>query len=104
MLVLKGMAGASGALLPIQVVQVLPWLGAIVPGAATVPYLAGGTVIGLMQMVAFLSLSFAIVGFGRPLDELPQRTRLVLLAITFAYSVQVVLFGGKSQEFIYFQF
>ena len=103
-LVLKGMAGASGALLPIQVVQALPWLGHFVSGAALVPYLAGGTVIGLLQMGAFLLLSFAIVGFGRPLDEMSQPRRLVLLVVTFAYSMQVVLFGGKSHEFIYFQF
>ena len=101
---LQGMAGINGAPLPVQVVNAVPGLGLLFDGVASVPYLAGGTVIGFISLTGFLALSFVVIMAGQPLHRMSQRSRLVLLVFTVAFTLQTVFFGSATREFIYFQF
>ena len=104
LLLLEGMAGMHGAVLPSQVLGVLPWLAGLVRPAGSVAYLADGTVLGLGEMVALLVLAFAVVLGGRTLPELSSRSRSVLLCLTFAFTLQRIVFKPEAAQFIYFQF
>lgn len=102
--VLSGMAGQHGALLPSQVIQLIPMLGHFVRSVGAVPNLAGGTVLGFIGMVWLFALGFGIVFLAPHLYQVSARTRLFLLVPTFAFAVQRLLFAGAAAPFLYFQF
>jgi D-alanyl-lipoteichoic acid acyltransferase DltB (MBOAT superfamily) len=101
---LAGMAGANGALLPDQLLAVAPWLGTIAAGAGNVPFLAGGTVLGLAELGALLALGLGIALLAPNVYEMSDRQRLAAVAASFAFTLQQVLFGGATSEFLYFRF
>ena len=67
---LKGMAGQHGALLPDQLLAMAPFLRHVAEGAGTVPYLADGTVMGLIEMAAMIVLGLLLVLFTPAMHEL----------------------------------
>jgi alginate O-acetyltransferase complex protein AlgI len=100
---LRGMAGLNGALLPDQIVALLPALGRIAGGAGKVPFLADGTVMGCVEMVVMLALGMALVLAGPNLPQLRNRWRYALVVPCAALALQRVVYGVSS-EFLYFQF
>ena len=102
-LMLHGMAGAHGALLPEQWFALAPWLATWADPAGKVPYLADGSVMGALEMVVMLALGLAIVWCAPTLRELSARWRYALVLPCAALALQRVLFGPPS-PFLYFQF
>jgi alginate O-acetyltransferase complex protein AlgI len=100
---LKGMAGLSGAILPDQVLHMIPPLAHVASGAGNVPYLADGTVMGFFELCAMLGIG--LLGVLALPNVLEQRARIryLFLAISGAFAIQRVLFG-RASEFLYFQF
>jgi D-alanyl-lipoteichoic acid acyltransferase DltB (MBOAT superfamily) len=100
---LDGMLGRNGAALPAQVLAFVPKLAPYVTGVGTVPFLADGTVMGLVEMLCMLALGLVIAVAAPNLYQMPRRWRYWLLVPCAALSLQRVLFAGSS-EFLYFQF
>jgi D-alanyl-lipoteichoic acid acyltransferase DltB (MBOAT superfamily) len=100
---LGAMAGANGAVLPAQLIALAPWLAFVADGAGNVPFLAGGTVLGLVEMSALLGLGLGIALLAPNVYEMSGRQRLAAVAVSFAFTLQQVLFGSAS-EFLYFRF
>jgi alginate O-acetyltransferase complex protein AlgI len=102
--IFRGMSGQYGALLPSQLIEILPFLSHIANGSGTVPNLGDGTVLGSVEMLAFIALGFAIC-LGTPnLYELSRRRRSLLLIPSFALTMQKLFFAAGSSEFLYFRF
>jgi hypothetical protein len=80
-----------------------PLLGAVAGGAGNVPFLAGGTVLGLVELSALLALGLGIALFAPNVYEMTERQRLAAVAVSFAFTLQQVLFG-RASEFLYFRF
>lgn len=104
MVVLRGMFGFNGAELPSQVVGMVPFVERWISSGGTVANLADGTVLGFVEMTFLLLLGFAIVLLGKTLSELSSRWRYVLLCLTFAFTIQRIIFNPEAAQFIYFQF
>ncbi len=102
--VLAGMAGRHGALLPSQLVDLIPVLGRIATGVGVIPNLAGGTILGFVEMVGYFAIGLVIVFFTPHLHQVTARTRLMLLVPSFGFVVQKLLFAGDAAPFLYFQF
>lgn len=100
----SGMIGLNGAVLPDQLLGVLPMLRRFVTGLPSVPELADGTLMGTFEMFALILLGMGIAWFGRNLPELSGRGKLILVVPAFALVLQRVLFAVAPSSFLYFQF
>ena len=100
---LRGMAGVHGAVLPDQIIGLIPALASVADGAGKVPYLADGTVMGCVEMITMIALGMAIVLFTPTLPDLRPRLRYLLVVPCAALALQRVVYGASS-EFLYFQF
>jgi D-alanyl-lipoteichoic acid acyltransferase DltB (MBOAT superfamily) len=100
----QGMLNRNGAYLPEQLLALAPVLRHAFAGLGQVPYLGDSTVMGSFEVFAMLALGSAIVFLYPNLYQMKRRTRLVLVAISFAFSMQKVLFAGSISPFLYFQF
>jgi len=100
---LEGMAGGSSIVLPTQFVSIVPGLGRLIASQGSVPYLADGTVMGLFELMTMIALGFVVVLCCPNLYQMKKRTQFLLVAVTFAFALQKVLFSRNS-EFLYFQF
>ena len=101
---LRGMAGSNGAVLPSQLVDLLPFVKYFSSGVAMVPFLAGGSVLGFVAMVVLIAGGFAIALFTPHLHQVSAQTRLLLLVPSFALTVQKLFFSSQAAPFLYFQF
>jgi len=104
LIMIRGMFGFHGAVLPNQVVDMIPGLASVVDRAGSVKFLADGRVMGFLEMSAFILLGLIITVLGRHLHEMSPRMRLVLLVPTVSFTLQRVLFKPDVAQFIYFQF
>lgn len=104
--VVKGMVGMNGFLLPNQLLDLIPLANKIpwLEGTGTVRLLGGGTVLGLVEQVGMTVIFLFIALFSFNLYEMSGRRRVLLLALTFAFTIQRVFFSPAPSEFIYFQF
>jgi alginate O-acetyltransferase complex protein AlgI len=102
--VYKGMLGWNGALFPEQILAVIPSLRAIFVGVGNVPGLADSSVMGTVESFVMLGLGIGIVLFAPTLYQVSQRTRLALVALSFAFTFQKVVFSSDISPFLYFQF
>ncbi|MBA2587653.1 MAG: MBOAT family protein [Alphaproteobacteria bacterium] len=102
--VFAGMSGRNGAVLPDQFLNVLHPLRALFGGVGQVPYLGDMTVMGAFEAFFMLGLGGAIVFFAPNLYQFGKRARLVLVALSFAFVLQKILFAGAMSPFLYFQF
>ncbi|GAB4556444.1 MAG: MBOAT family protein [Rhizobacter sp.] len=100
---LRGMAGQNGAVLPDQIIALVPALGHIADGVGKVAYLADGTVMGCVEMALMIGLGLAIVLAAPNLPQLSARWRYLLVLPCAALALQRVLYG-RASEFLYFQF
>jgi D-alanyl-lipoteichoic acid acyltransferase DltB (MBOAT superfamily) len=102
--VFGGMAGKGGAYLPEQVLNVMPVLRHVFAGVGQVPYLGDSTVMGGFEILAMLLLGYGIVFVAPNLYQMSQRQRLAVVAVSFAFTFQKILFAGSISPFLYFQF
>lgn len=100
----KGMAGVYGAALPDQLLAFVPALKAWITPVRVLPHLAGGTVLGLMELSAMLALSVLLTLGFKNMAQISQRRRVLLLVLCFAFAIQGALFAGVPAQFLYFQF
>jgi alginate O-acetyltransferase complex protein AlgI len=100
---LRAMSGAGGAVLPDQLIGLVPPLGWLAQGAGKVPHLADGTVMGAVEMFLMIALGLVLVLATPAMSELRNRTRYLLVVPCAALALQRVLYGSAS-EFLYFQF
>ncbi len=100
----KGMFGFNGAALPDQVMAFLPFLTPWIDPVRQMPYLAKGTVLGLMELAVLLALAASLAFFCRNLHQMSQTRRAWLLVPAFAFAIQGALFAGVPAQFLYFQF
>ena len=98
------MANCNGAYLPEQLLAAASPLRHIFTGLSQVPYLGDSTVMGVFEVFVMLTLGSAIVLRTPNLYQMPPRARLILVAISFAFSLQKVVFAGGMSPFLYFQF
>lgn len=103
-LLLESMAGLHGVQLPQQVISSLPFLGLIAAPAPVLPFLGGGTLLGLVELSGMLSIA-AFIALAMPnLHEMTPRRRMWLLIPCIGFLVQALFFGRAPSEFLYFQF
>jgi alginate O-acetyltransferase complex protein AlgI len=100
----KGMLGANGAELPEQVLALVPWLRHGFLGVGYVAGLADSTVMGTIVSLMMLGTGLGIVLIAPAMHEMSPRLRLFLLALSFAFSLQRILFSSEISPFLYFQF
>ncbi|HSV71495.1 MAG TPA: MBOAT family protein [Methylibium sp.] len=101
--VLRGMAGAHGALLPEQLIAFVPALADVAQSVGKVPYLGDGSVMGCVELALMLALGIAVVLAAPTLPALRLRWRYLLVVPCGALALQRVLYG-RASEFLYFQF
>ena len=104
LVILKGMIGLNGIVLPSQFVEWVPALQRLVTPADTVPLLGNGTVIGIFEVVELLLLSFVLCWCFPPTQQLSLRQQVLVLVVGLPFTIQAVLFSHAPSEFIYFQF
>ena len=100
---LEGMAGIHGAPLPSQLVEAVPALSWIATSSGGVPLLAGGSLIGFIELCGLLALAGGVAFLGQNLHHMKQTHRIILLVPTVVFALQRVLVGDAT-EFIYFRF
>jgi hypothetical protein len=101
---LRGMAGCNGAVLPSQLIDLVPLLGRLATGLPTVPFSGNGTVLGFVEMVILLAFGLAITLLAPNLYDISARTRVALLVPSFAFTLQKVAFSAGASQFLYFRF
>ncbi len=82
----------------------LPFLGLIAEPAPSLPLLANGTMLGLIEMSGMLALAAMIALLMPNIYQLNARQRMWLLIPCFGFLVQALFFGRAPSEFLYFQF
>ena len=101
--ILQGMAGMNGFVLPAQIAAIIPGLGRLVETVGSMPLLGGGTIMGVFEMAGMFLLMFFLVAMPASQDMKP-RLQLLALAGSFYFTLQAVLFSRAPSEFLYFQF
>jgi D-alanyl-lipoteichoic acid acyltransferase DltB (MBOAT superfamily) len=104
LVILKGMIGLNGIVLPSQFLEWVPALQRFVTPAETVELLGNGTVIGTFEVLELLLLSFVLCWCFPPTQQLSLRQQALALVVGLPFTVQAVLFSHAPSEFIYFQF
>jgi len=102
--VFEGMVGRSGAYLPDQVLNVLPFLRHFFTGLGQVPFLGDSTVMGSFEILVMLLMGYAIVFLAPNIYQMSRRQRLAVVALSFAFTFQKIVFAGSMSPFLYFQF
>jgi alginate O-acetyltransferase complex protein AlgI len=101
--ILQAMCGVNGAVVPDQILNLVPALGHVATGLGKVPYLADGTVMGFVEMVVMITMGLLIVVLAPTLPELRLRWRYLLVVPCAALALQRVVYG-RASEFLYYQF
>jgi len=73
-------------------------------GVGQVPYLGDSTVMGSFEILIMLLLGYGIVFLAPNLYQMSQRQRLAVVAVSFTFTFQKILFAGSISPFLYFQF
>ncbi|MDD2877405.1 MAG: MBOAT family protein [Acidiphilium sp.] len=103
-IMLRGLTGAGGVLLPDLIVKALPFLRHLATPVAVLPYLGAARAMSVVQGAALLVLSWGIILLAPDIHTLRERGRNAALVAGFAFSVQALFFAPFARPFIYFQF
>ncbi len=102
--ILEGMCGVNGFFLPSQVLSMLPVGKHYISAVENMPLLGNATVMGVFEQISLLILSCLICWFFPNTQSMSQRARLFVIALSFGFVAQAVLFSHAPSEFLYFQF
>lgn len=102
-IILKGMMGMNGFILPAQIANIIPGIGDLVEQIGTMPLLGGGTIMGVFEMIGMFTLSCILLCLPATHEMSPRLKALALLG-SFYFTIQAVLFSHTPSEFLYFQF
>lgn len=104
--VLKGMAGASGFVLPEQLLAPLPKICRhfISGSASPVRYLADSTVMGVVEMFLIFVVACVFVFVCKNTNHMSELQKKAAFACTLAFTVQGLFFNLAPSQFIYFRF
>ncbi|MDE2326268.1 MAG: MBOAT family protein, partial [Rhodospirillales bacterium] len=103
-IVLRGLVGAGGVLLPRQIIAAIPALGAIARPVAVLPWLGAARTMSVVQGSALIALAWGIMLGARDIHTLGGRGRGLALIAGFAFTAQALIFAPYARPFIYFQF
>lgn len=103
-IMLRGLVGAGGVKLPVEIVHAIPALGAIATPVAVLPWLGAARTMSVVQGIALIALAWAIILIPPDLHALRARGRSAALIAGFAFTVQALFFAPYARPFIYFQF
>ena len=105
LIILRGMAGMEGFVLPTQILNLLPsFLRNYIQGLGTVPNLGDGTIMGFVEMAIFILMSLLIVTLFKNSQEMPVRHKEIACVFILAFCVQKIAFSQLPSEFLYFRF
>ena len=103
--ILRGMVGLEGLVLPHQLLNLLPTITRrFIGGSGTITNLGDGTVMGFIEMEAFLLLALMLAVFSKNSQEMSPRQREIACILTLAFCIQKVFFNQIPSEFLYFRF
>lgn len=102
--VIKGMLGLNGLVLPSQLLDFFPALKCFIESAGTLEYLADGKIMGVVEMISFFVMAFFITQCFENSNRLSYKRLLIIFGLTFAFSMQKLLFSSMTSEFLYFRF
>lgn len=102
--ILSGMFGGAGIALPAQIVGFIPGAASLITPVPALPLIGGGTLMGLVETVGLVGVTLAVALFGKTLQQMTRRQRLMVFIATFAFALQGVFGGASPVEFIYFRF
>ena len=102
--IFKGMLGGNGALLPEQLLGLIPPLRHLFHGVGLVPFLGDFTIMGAFEVFVMLAVGWTVVLVSPNLYQMSRRAKLMLVALSFAFVIQKILFQGDISPFLYFQF
>ncbi len=103
-IMLRGLVGAGGVLLPRQIIAAIPALGAIARPVAVLPWLGAARTMSVVQAAALIALAWGIMLLARDIHTLGGRGRNAALIAGFAFTAQALIFAPYARPFIYFQF
>jgi D-alanyl-lipoteichoic acid acyltransferase DltB (MBOAT superfamily) len=103
-IMLRGLCGAGGVLLPDLIVKAVPALRLVATPVAVLPYLGAARTMSVVQGVALVGLAWGIILLAPDVHSLRVRGRNAALIAGFAFSVQALFFAPFARPFIYFQF
>jgi D-alanyl-lipoteichoic acid acyltransferase DltB (MBOAT superfamily) len=103
-IMLRGLCGAAGVLLPAMIVKALPILRHVATPVPVLPYLGAARTMSVVQAAALLALTWGIILLAPDIHTLRERGRNAALVAGFAFSVQALFFAPFARPFIYFQF
>lgn len=102
--ILASMAGANGFELPSQVLALVPRLQAYVHGSGKMLLLGNGTVMGVFSQTVLLLLSFGICWLAANSNQMSERRRLLVIALSSGFMLHALFFTQAPSQFLYFQF
>jgi D-alanyl-lipoteichoic acid acyltransferase DltB (MBOAT superfamily) len=104
MMILAGMTGQNGFVLPSAVATIIPGLNGRVSVVGAMPFLGGGTVMGVFEQTCLILIA-AIICFCFPnTQEMSKRLKLAAIVLTIGFVIQAVFFGHAPSPYLYFQF
>ena len=100
-----GICGLNGVVLPEAVVNVLPgFLRNIVSSTGTMPLLGNGSIMKFISESILISGSLLLAIFGKNVYEMPKKMKYIIIITAFYFVLQRLLFAVEQTEFLYFQF
>jgi len=102
--ILAAMCGANGFELPSQILALFPRLQAYVHGSGKMLLLGNGTVMGVFSQTMLLLLSFCICWMAVNSNQMSERRRLLVIALSSGFMLHALFFTQAPSQFLYFQF
>jgi len=104
--VYRGMIGFSGFSLPAQIMMLMPpALQTLFTSVVTLPWISGGTIMGLVNCALLLMTAIGLVLLPVNSQGLLNRPLLyVACTAAFPFVVQAVMFRQTASTFLYFRF
>lgn len=103
-LVLAGMTGAHGFVLPAQVAAMIPGLSRHVTVVGSMPLLGGGKVMGVFVQICLIGLATMLCFAFPSTQHMGKWLKLVAIFLSIGFVIQGIFFGHAPSPFLYFQF
>lgn len=101
----KGLCGLNGAVLPNQIVNLMPeFLRHIIRGSWDYRVFGATTFIGFAAETISIFSILLIALFGTNVYNMGKKTKYFLIVLAFYFVLQKLLFAAEQTEFLYFQF